>query len=85
MSYLIVVNQDITSSDPQKHVAPEGQEWMCGACGKHGKNRMCIGDESCFLNAVLVWTESIVQQTRCRPTAAKAVSDGPLHNHVTLE
>lgn len=36
-----------------QYEAPEGQIWVCGACGKNGKNRADIGDESCFLNAVL--------------------------------
>jgi hypothetical protein len=33
--------------------AGEGQEWVCGACGRHGKQRDRIGDEACFINAVL--------------------------------
>ena len=35
--------------------APAGTVWVCGACGKHGPQRDRIGDESCFLNAVLCW------------------------------
>lgn len=35
--------------------APEGQIWVCGACGKHNKNRVHVGDESCFMNAVLCY------------------------------
>jgi hypothetical protein len=35
--------------------APAGQVWVCGACGKNGPNRVNIGDESCFLNAVLCY------------------------------
>ena len=35
--------------------APEGQIWVCGACGKKNKNRVEVGDESCFLNAVLCY------------------------------
>lgn len=34
--------------------APHGAEWMCMACGRHGKERDRVGDESCYLNAVLV-------------------------------
>lgn len=34
--------------------APEGACWICGACGRYGKQRDRIGDASCFLNAVLV-------------------------------
>jgi hypothetical protein len=38
-----------------KYNAPPGQVWVCAACGKHGQNRVDIGDESCFLNAVLCY------------------------------
>jgi hypothetical protein len=40
---------------PAEHDAPEGQVWVCEACGKHSKNRTAIGDVSCFLNAVLCY------------------------------
>ena len=36
-----------------KYQAKPGTIWVCGACGKNGPNRARIGDESCFLNAVL--------------------------------
>lgn len=39
--------------------APEGQVWVCGACGKSNKNRVNVGDESCFLNAVLCYERGI--------------------------
>lgn len=38
-----------------QYEAPAGQVWVCGACGKYGKNRSSFGDESCFLNAVLCY------------------------------
>lgn len=38
----------------EKYDAPEGAEYVCGACEKRNKNRVLVGDESCFLNAVLV-------------------------------
>jgi hypothetical protein len=38
-----------------QYQAPEGQTWVCGACGKHNHNRVDVGDESCFLNAVLCY------------------------------
>lgn len=38
-----------------KYNAPAGQIWVCGACGKSNVNRVRVGDESCFLNAVLCW------------------------------
>ena len=37
--------------------APQGQIWICAACGKRGNNRATIGDESCFLNAVLCYEQ----------------------------
>jgi hypothetical protein len=37
----------------KKYDAPEGAVWVCGACGKNGRNSTRIGDESCFMNAVL--------------------------------
>lgn len=36
-----------------KYNAPAGQIWVCNACGKSNANRVRVGDESCFLNAVL--------------------------------
>lgn len=35
--------------------APDGQVWVCQMCGKHNKRRDKVGDESCFLNAVLCY------------------------------
>lgn len=39
------------------YVAPDGQTWVCAACGKNGRDRMGIGDSSCFLNAVLCYVD----------------------------
>ncbi len=44
-------------NDNPDWAAPAGQTWVCAACGKNGKLRDRIGDESCFLNAVLCWAE----------------------------
>ena len=33
--------------------APPETVWVCHACGKSGGERDRIGDEACFLNAVL--------------------------------
>lgn len=38
-----------------KYEAPEGAIWICAACGKKNRNRAMVGDESCFLNAVLIY------------------------------
>lgn len=46
----------------REYDAPEGYVWVCGACGRHGKNRTRIGDESCFMNGVLAkWDEAAKQ------------------------
>ena len=41
------------TEQPSDWTAPEGQEWVCVCCGRHGPQRDRIGDESCFLNAQL--------------------------------
>jgi hypothetical protein len=35
--------------------APPGTIYVCAACGRTGSVRRGIGDESCWLNAVLVY------------------------------
>jgi uncharacterized UBP type Zn finger protein len=35
--------------------------WLCAACGRVGKNRMTVGDESCYLHAQAVYADSIVR------------------------
>ena len=37
----------------REHTAPDGQVYVCGACGRSNKKAWEVGDESCFLNAVL--------------------------------
>lgn len=40
------------------NIAPEGQIWVCGACGRSTKDRSDLSfewDESCFLNSVLCY------------------------------
>jgi hypothetical protein len=52
-----------TMSDYGNKDAPEGQVWVCGACGKlskdlYGDKRISRGwDESCVLHAVLCYEE----------------------------
>jgi len=41
----------------EDYEAPQGQVWVCGACGKTSNNRTTVGDESCFLNAVLCYAQ----------------------------
>lgn len=55
--------------------AREGTLWMCGACGKTGKARDTVGDESCYMWAVLVREDSIMRDETGRAIAAKAVND----------
>lgn len=35
--------------------------WMCAACGRQGKTRETVGDESCYLHSVKVYEDSIVR------------------------
>lgn len=61
---------------PEK--APEGQIFVCGACGKSRKNLYPQGfedswDESCMLNAILCYEESIVRDPCGRITSCNAV------------
>lgn len=37
----------------REYDAPEGYEWICTVCGRHGSNRARLGDSSCFTNSVL--------------------------------
>lgn len=39
--------------------APEGAVWVCPCCGKYNKNRYRVGDESCYINAVLAYEDSL--------------------------
>lgn len=65
-------------------VAPEGQVWVCGACGKRSKDRYGFQkidrgwDESCFLNSVLCLESSLVFQDGrvIKADAAPQRSDG---------
>lgn len=42
-----------------EYEAPVGQVYVCAACGKSNKNKVDVGDESCFLNAVLCYADKI--------------------------
>jgi hypothetical protein len=55
-------------------LAPEGQIWLCGACGRRNKNKYEVGDESCYMNAVLVYEKSIMEEDGVLITA-EAVED----------
>jgi hypothetical protein len=45
----------------KEYDAPEGMVWVCVACGKKNKNRTLVGDVSCFLNAVLIDINELLQ------------------------
>jgi hypothetical protein len=67
------------------HVAPEGQVWVCGACGKwsrtlHGDpDAVRVGwDVSCVLNAVLCRESHL---TRDKYTRVTKVEDGGVVCH----
>lgn len=47
--------------------------WLCGACGRTGETRMTVGDESCYLNSVEVFVDSIQRNLNGRIKAATAV------------
>lgn len=55
----------LNRSDTMNDEAPEGQVFVCGACGKRSKDRYGFKaishgwDESCMLNAVLCWENSL--------------------------
>jgi hypothetical protein len=54
--------------------APEGQVFVCGACGKSAKRRVDVGDESCWLHSVLCYEDGIIRNERGLIVSAKAVS-----------
>ena len=47
--------------------------WVCGACGRSGKTRMTVGDESCYLNSVEVWEDTAKRGANGLVRAATAV------------
>lgn len=55
-----------------EYEAPEGAIWVCGACGKSADNRRRVGDESCFVNAILCRNdETLKRQASGRVCAAE--------------
>lgn len=68
-------------------IAPDGQVWVCGACGKTSRTRYGFDDddknvcdpgwdESCMLNSTLCHEASLVRTKGGRVTHAKAVENG---------
>jgi hypothetical protein len=58
---------------PAKYLAPDGQIWVCGACGRNGKDRTRLGD-SCFTWAVLCYERVSDSENWC------AVPDAVIEN-----
>lgn len=56
-------------------IAPAGQVWVCGACGKYNSNRYNIGDVSCFINAVLCYDDKTLKVKNGRVVTAQAVEE----------
>jgi hypothetical protein len=50
--------------------APLGTMWVCGACGKTGLDRRTIGDEACFINAVLCYIKDVPESALKKTLAA---------------
>lgn len=48
------------STNLPQDLAPNGAIWVCSCCGKYGKDRYTIGDESCFMHAVLCREDSLL-------------------------
>lgn len=57
-------------------MAPKGQVWVCGACGKYNKNRYEVGDVSCYLNSVLCYDDETLKVDKGRVVSARAVKEG---------
>ena len=51
-----------------RRIAPNGAVWVCGACGRHGKDRYTLGEASCVLHAIL-----------CEEGSVKTREDGTVY------
>lgn len=63
-----------------QEMAPQGQVWVCGACGKYNKNRYRVGDVSCFINSVLCYDDKTLKLENGRVVSAKAVEENYKEN-----
>lgn len=54
-----------------EEIAPKGQIWVCGACGKYDKNRYRVGDVSCFVNSVLCYDDDTLKINNNRVISAR--------------
>lgn len=62
-------------SEKLEKMAPDGQVWVCGACGKYNKNRYNVGDVSCYINAVLCYDDETLKTEKGRVVSARAVKE----------
>lgn len=51
--------------------------WICQACGRIGKTRLAVGDESCYLHAILVYEDSINLTDRTAEAVPKEENTKP--------
>lgn len=56
-------------------IAPYGQVWVCGACGKYNSNRYNVGDVSCYVNAVLCYDDETLKINNGRVISARTVKE----------
>jgi len=54
-------------------LARDGAVWVCGACGKFAKDRLNLGDTSCYMYAVECRTDSLKFSDDGCVTAATAI------------
>ena len=58
---MITLKVEVTVPKKPNVVEPRAIVWLCAACGRVDKNRMTVGDESCYLHAQAVYADSIVR------------------------
>jgi hypothetical protein len=69
MSDVPIIGTKPEGESSMNQVAPDGQVFVCMACGKmskdrYGMQRISSGwDESCMLNAILCYRNKLVMQT----------------------
>ena len=62
-------------SEKLEEMAPEGQVWVCGACGKYNKNRYAVGDVSCYINSILCYDDETLKKDKGRVVSARAIKE----------
>lgn len=49
--------------------------WVCPSCGKQADDRHDFGDVACYLAAVLVYVDTILEDVHGRVRSAEAVTE----------